>query len=193
MAAAPIELVGRVRLAHEPAEPSQRKIAQLVRLVPTKPFAIDLGGLETAVWYMPYGGDLAYFDADGRCVGFQAQPQRMTIELVLEYRSADRALEDVRAGRRPEPADLAAALDKLAPELRDWIVAMAAAQPAASRTGRPARHVLDLTHDAWRAEALYVLVTGGANTVGEALAIVADRHHVALGTVRNNVGMITKR
>ena len=79
------ELAARVRYADEQTEQLQRRIARAVRLVPTKPFTIDVSGrLEAAISTMPYGRDVACFDCDGRCVGFIAQPQRMTIELVLE-------------------------------------------------------------------------------------------------------------
>jgi hypothetical protein len=191
------ELAARVRWANEPKPPSPRKVARTVRLVPTGPFPINVSGrLKTAVWYMPYGADLAYFDGEGRCVGFHAQPQRMTIELVLEYPSADLALEAIRAGEQPHPADLAAALDTLAPEMRDWIMTMLGSQKPKGGRGRPkgsGRHLLDLTHDVWRAEVIFARETGRCRTVTEAIAAVADRHHVSAGVIRNNIGALTNK
>lgn len=188
-----IELAARVRYAPEPAPPSQRRIARAVRLVPTKPFTIDVGGrLETAKSAMPYGRDVACFDCDGRCVGFIVQPERMTIELVLEHPEPQCALKAVRAGQIPETADLAAALAGLPPVLRDWLV-QNTPKPKRAR-GRPkgsGRHLLDLTHDAWRAECLYQIAHG--KRAAEAIAVVVARHHVEIRTVRNTVGAISRR
>ena len=167
-----------------------------MRLVPTKPFPIDVSGrLETAISTMPYGRDVACFDCDGRCVGFIAQPGRMTIELVLVHPDPEHALKAVRAGQIPEAADLAAALAGLPPVLRDWLVQNTPSKPKRGR-GRPTgsgRHLLDLTHGVWRAEALFALETGSCRTVYEAIEAVAGRHRVAVGTVRNNLGALTNK
>ena len=191
-----IKLLARVRYADEQTEQVKRSIARAVRLVPTKPITIDVRGrLEAAISTMPYGRDVACFDCDGRCVGFIAQPERMTIELVLVHPDPEHALKAVRAGQIPEPADLAAALAGLPPVLRDWLVQNTPSKPRRGR-GRPTgsgRHLLDLTHDVWRAEALFALETGSCRTVDEAIEAVAGRHRVAVGTVRNNLGALTNK
>jgi hypothetical protein len=88
----------------------------------------------------------------------------------------------------------------LAPEWRESIAALAASLPEnpkpRGKRGRPkesGRHMLDMTYALWRAEALFLLETGRSWTAGEAIEIVADRHCVAPGTVRNNVGFLTEK
>jgi hypothetical protein len=184
------------QVAHVQQGEATELAARVVRLVPTKPFTIDVSGrLEAAISTMPYGRDIACFDCDGRCVGFIAQPERMTIELVLVPPDPEHALKAVRARQIPEAADLAAALAGVPPVLRDWLVQNTPSKPKRGR-GRPTgsgRHVLDLTHDVWRAEARFAIKTSSCRTVDEAIEVVAGRHRVAVGTVRNNVGALTNK